>query len=92
MPLEDFYAGDEGFHRLALACEPEWAGCTCQERLLLAVGGDRDLAVVCHYQLGGRVFAWLDSAVPALEGLTPRQCLQSEAGRRRLKECLWRMP
>jgi hypothetical protein len=92
MPLEDFYAGDDGFHQFAVACESEWAKCLHQPRLLSAVEGDLDIAMACHYKLGENVFDWLDSAVLALDGLTPSQCLKSEKGTRRLKECLWRMP
>jgi hypothetical protein len=90
--LEDFYTGDNEFHQFAVTCESEWAKCTDQDRLLSAVDGDLDLAITCHYHLGEGALEWLDSVVPALEGFTPRQCLKSEKLRRRLKECLWRMP
>jgi hypothetical protein len=92
MPLEDYYSGDDGFHQFAITCESEWAKCPHQPRLLSAVQGDLDIAMACHYHLGEQVFHWLVSAVPALDGLTPSQCLKSQKHRRRLKECLWRMP
>ncbi|MSU77878.1 MAG: DUF2384 domain-containing protein [Gemmataceae bacterium] len=92
MPLEDYYAGDDGFHQFAIVCESEWRMCPNQAQLLSAVEGDLDIAMACHLHLGDQVFDWLVSAVPALDGLSPSQCLKSEKGRRRLKECLWRMP
>ncbi|MBN9519880.1 hypothetical protein J0H58_15365 [bacterium] len=45
-----------------------------------------------HYHLGDGAPGWLDREVPARGQLTPRQCLLTAAGRRRLKECLLRMP
>jgi hypothetical protein len=92
MPLEDFYAGDGAFHHFAVACASAWAGCTCREALLREAGGDLDLAMALHYHLGDRALDWLERAVPALDHLTPRQCLLTDAGQRRLKECLLRMP
>jgi len=92
MPLEDYYGGDDGFHELALACALEWPKCAWEVELLDAVGGDLDLAIVLHYHFGEKVFEALQAPVPALEGLTPAECLKSENGRRRLKEYLWRMP
>jgi hypothetical protein len=92
MPLEDYYGGDVGFHELAEACALEWPKCACKVELLDAVGGDLDLAIVFHYHFGDKVFEGLNKQTPALEGLTPAECIKSEKGRRRLKECLWRMP
>lgn len=51
-----------------------------------------DIAMACHHHLGDRALEWLDSIVPALDGLSPRECLKTKKLRRRLKECLWRMP
>ena len=92
MPLEDFYAGDEGFHRFAQSFEAEWRQCADQPRLLAAAGGDLDIAMVLHHHFGERVFDALANKVPALENITPAECLKTESGRRRLKEYLWRMP
>jgi hypothetical protein len=92
MPLEDYYSGDDGFHRFAIACADIWDKCSHKQRLLAAVGGDLDLAMACYYHLGENACDWLSSKVPELEGLTPTECLKSEQERRRLKECLWRMP
>ena len=92
MALEDYYSGDEAFARFAKAVAPEWARCAFQEQLVQAVHGDRDLAVAIWYHLGERALAWMEQTEPPLEGWTPAQCLQTEAGTRRLKECLLRMP
>jgi hypothetical protein len=92
MPLEDFYAGDDVFHRFAMACAAEWGCCDQPDALLRETGGDLDLAMALHYHLGGQALGWLDQAVPALDDLTPRECLKTAAGRRRVRECLLRMP
>ena len=92
MGLEDYYSGDAAFHQYALAVEPEWAGCSLKEQLLAAVAGDKDLAVAIHYHFGARALEWFNEVGPALDGLTPNQCLQTDWGKKRLKESLIRMP
>jgi hypothetical protein len=92
MPLEDYYAGDGAFHDFAVACASAWESSTCQAALLRETGGDLDLAMALHYRRGNGARDWIDLAIPALDHLTPRQCLLTDAGRRRLKECLLRMP
>ncbi len=92
MPLEDYYASDEGFHHFATVCGEEWASCDCQAELLERVGGDLDVAMVLHYHFLKRALGVLSEKVPALEGLTMTECLKLDKGRRRLKEFLWRMP
>lgn len=90
MPLEDYYCGDDRFRDLAKHCEPGWAACDHKEEFLAAVG-ELDLAMVLHQSLDQHAVNWLDGPVPVLEGLTPRECLKTEPGRRRVKECLMRM-
>ena len=92
MPLEDHYAGDEDFHRFATVCGAEWATCDCQAKLLENVGGDLDVAMAIHYHFLERAIGVLSEKIPALDGLTPNECMKSENGRRRLKEFLWRIP
>jgi hypothetical protein len=92
MPLEDYFHGDDGFHLFAVTCEHTWRKCPNQQRLLSAVVGNLDIAMACYHHLGDGAFEWLESAVPALDGLTPNECLKTEKLRNRLKECLWRMP
>src|SRR5262245_825677 len=82
MPLEDFYAGDEGFHQFAVTCESASAKCLNPQRLLSAVCGNLDIATACYYHLGDGAFEWLESVVPALDGLTPSECMKTEQLRR----------
>jgi hypothetical protein len=92
MGLEHYYLGAEAFHRFAAACADEWADCPHQAALLAAVGGDCDLAIVLNFHFGNRYQEYLDNRVPDLDGLTPRACLTSDWGLKRLKSCLHRMP
>jgi hypothetical protein len=45
-----------------------------------------------YYHLRDDALEWLDTRIPALNGETPRACLQTDLRRRRLKEMLMRMP
>lgn len=92
MPLEKYYAGDQAFVGLARAYKTEWEKCNFKEELIAAVDGDIAIATVIFGTLGVQSVPWLEKLVPALDGTSPRQCLKSETGIKRLKECLLRMP
>jgi hypothetical protein len=92
MPLEDYYIGDAAFRSFARLCKRHWRDCGFQDELLEAVGNDRELAMVIYFHLADYALKWLDRRVPALSGAKPRNCLKDARKRRRLKECLLRMP
>ena len=52
---------------------------------------DRELARVIWLRREEHFLNWIDSSIPALEGLTPMDCLSSLGLTNRLKVCLLRM-
>ena len=95
MPLEKYYAVDkteESLAGLAHAYEKEWEECSFKEELIAAVDGDLGIAIVIFGHLGGHALKWLETEVPALDGLTPKECMKTEKVIKRLKVCLTRMP
>ena len=92
MPLENFYSGDECWFEFAALFETQWAKCSFQRELLEKLGGAEDLAMVIYGTLLGTSMDWVEKEVPALEGLKPVDCLNSESGVRRLRTCLHRFP
>jgi len=90
--IEGQYPGDDALRQLLDCYEAEWRQSPFPQQLLDAVGGDELLARGVHALAGRRWRQWLDQSVPALQGLTPRQCLDSPAMVDRLKALIMRMP
>lgn len=61
--------------------------------LLCQIVKEKELAKVIWHSVGeNQSIKWLDTGVPALDDLTPRECLENQVLIKRLKECLFRMP
>jgi hypothetical protein len=93
--LEHYYAGDKDWREFVAVFSEEWKGCPFQEELLDAVGGAVDLAIVIYYQCGNEYedcLEFMESKVPALNGISPKECLKTDWGIKRLRECLMRSP
>ena len=90
--IERQYPGDDALRRLLDCYEAEWRQGPFPQQLVDAVGGDELLARGVHALAGQHWRQWLDQSVPALQGLTPRQCLDSPATVVRLKALIMRMP
>jgi hypothetical protein len=91
MGLEKYYLGDEAFARFSKVFAADWDEFPHKDALLKLVG-DIELARPIAHHLGSDFSEWLHSNVPALDDITPMQCLCSKSGIRRLKSCLMRMP
>ena len=89
MPIEDYYSGDLAFTNLASCYDIEWDKCQIKDQLIEIIK-DHDLAKLIYGSFLDNSIEWLDTNVPALEGLTPKQCLESNRGILRLRECLMR--
>jgi hypothetical protein len=90
--LENYYRGDEAWRRFAQNFHGELEKCPFAEELKSLLGGDEDIANVVYGSVGADALRLISAPVPALSGLSPRECLASPTTINRLRECLQRMP
>ena len=89
--LEEYYKGDAAWRDFAAAVENEIGICPLKESIEKSIP-DSDLANVICFLVGSHSLEWINKQIPALDGMTPVECMNSEAGIRRLKAALMRMP
>lgn len=91
--LEQYYSGDENWQDFVKIAEQN----TClpddyKMKIVQALKGHYDIAIVVYYRLLDESFEWIYKKNPALENLTPIECLETPDLIERLKEALMRMP
>lgn len=89
--LEQYFSGEENWIKLSNYCASFWSDSDIQSKLLAYLENRIDLAQVIYYHLQGNSISWIYSKVPALDNLTPIECLKTEQTTKRLKVCLMRM-
>jgi hypothetical protein len=62
-----------------------------KKELLEILEDDILLANVIYHVIGKNSINWINNKVPALDNLTPKECLKNLEFKNRLKECLMRM-
>lgn len=90
--LENYYPGDASWQKFAALFADEWSTCQFQNNLLSALNNDKEIAMVVYGSVWQNAPTWIDEPVPALNILTPRECMKTEEGQKRLKTMLMRMP
>ena len=90
--LEQYFKGEDSWIKYSNLFGEDWTNSNFQLKLLEKCNGKLDIAKVIFYHLGENSLKWMDSNVPALEDLTPLECLNDEKLINRLKECLHRFP
>ena len=90
--LEKYYQGDDLWRTFAETFSANWEQCNIKNELLVALGGHEDLAKVIFAAVGDSALTWINSPIPALDGLSPQECLRSEVLRKRLRVMLTRFP
>jgi hypothetical protein len=91
-PTDYYENSDEWWSEFAKLGEKEFSNSEIKDQLLSELRYDSELAYVINYFIGERAFQWLDrEGISTLGGLTPRQCLDSEFGLKRLKMLLLMM-
>lgn len=71
--------------------ESYWAESADQKLLMENLDNKPDIAKVIFAKLGDRGLDWIDRKIPALDNLSPKECLNTSDGIKRLKEGLLRM-
>lgn len=92
MSLEEYYPGDDSWRDFVSLFKSEWKNCSFKNELLVRIGGAEDMAMVIYGTLQDSSMKWIESEIPALEGVSPILCLNSDDGIKRLRTCLHRFP
>jgi len=90
--LEQYYKGDKNWIKHSNCFSEHWIDSDFQIKLLGYLDNRIDLAQVIFYHHKKNSISWLNSKVPALDNLTPLDCLNDEILTNRLKVCLMRSP
>ena len=90
--LEKYYAGDEIWGRSVEIFSTHYLDDNAHF-LAKKLDGHLDLAVIIYGKRGLKEgLWWIESEVPALEGVKPVDCLNDPELLKRLRECVMRMP
>jgi hypothetical protein len=89
--LEKYYAGDEAWIDFSGTFE-QFRNKPDVESLARKMGGHLDLACIIYGLVGRGYLNWINTKIPALDNITPFECLNSENLLSRLREMLMRMP
>lgn len=85
-PNRKFSTSEELWNAFASTGADEWERCTFKEELLAEVNNDLDLAMVINHFVCEEYLSWLDRKdISDLGGLSPKECIQSEYGIKRLR-------
>lgn len=91
-PTDYYKNSDEWWHAFAKLGEEEFANSKIMNQLLEELNHNTEVAIIINHFLGQRAFKWLDrEGITELGGLTPRQCLDTDYGLKRLKMLLLMM-
>lgn len=85
-PDRKFPTSDDWWKSFCLLGKDELEQSHIKEDLLSEVNGDEYLAMAINHFVGKNYKAWLDKeGIDVLGGLTPRQCMASSYGMKRLR-------
>jgi len=90
--LENHFVSEAQWVEFAQNFTSGWRDSDDEKQLLQICGKRKDIAQVIFFHVGAKSMKWMHSKIPALDHLTPAECLQDELLIRRLKVCLMRFP
>ncbi|QVN23288.1 hypothetical protein [Burkholderia pyrrocinia] len=89
--LEQYYPGDTSWHRFVDVFGQSKSKQAVQD-LAQSLNGDVELATVIYEVVGAGYGEWIHQKVPALDHLTPVECICDPALTKRLRTALMRFP
>lgn len=89
--LEHYFKGQKNWLEFSESFDNLWTHSDLQETLLMKLNHQIELAKVIYYHTGEKSLDWINKKIPALDNLTPMECLKTEKTTDRLKVCLMRM-
>lgn len=92
--LENYFSGDESWRMFVDLYRETWDACDFQTELIEKLNMHIDIAIVIYGKMTqkNRILSWINTAIPALDELSPIDCLETEILLTRLKTMLMRMP
>ncbi|MEZ5509899.1 MAG: hypothetical protein R3F47_08345 [Gammaproteobacteria bacterium] len=85
-PKRKYSTADVWWHEFAKNGKAEWKECPFKDDLLSIVNQDLDLAMVIYHFIGEHYESWLNRKdIVDLGGLSPKECLGSKYGMKRLR-------
>lgn len=85
-PNRKFPTSEDWWNAFASSGKDEWENCAFREELLSAVNQDLNLAMVINHFVGEKYPSWMDRKdIPDLGGLSPKECIQTKYGIKRLR-------
>ncbi|WP_143331226.1 hypothetical protein [Burkholderia aenigmatica] len=90
--LEQYYGGDESWEQFS-SLFAKYIDLPEVKELATDLNGHIDLAYTIYWVAGPKsAKKWIDSNVPALDGIRPVDCVNDPELVKRLRVCLMRMP
>lgn len=89
--LENYYSGDSAWMEFSEMFD-EFRDDPNVIELAKLFGDQIDLAVVIFGKVGPGYKNWINSKIPALENISPTECVSDATLMKRLREMLMRMP
>ena len=83
---------DDNFNNLARTYDTDWESCTFKQDLLKSLNNHLDIAIVIYGTLLDASMSWISTSVPALDDLSPIQCMNTPSGMKKLKQVLLSFP
>ncbi len=94
MPLEDYYIGDDAFNKFAQTpdakLDADFLKWKKRDELINLCKDDLLLSRTIFRIHWKNAITFMSTKIPALDGITPLECLETSTGVDRLKECLLR--
>lgn len=89
--LEQYFTSEKDWVQFSKPFSDHWVGNESQLSLLIHSNNQSDLAEVIYFYFQENWEVWINKKIPALDGMTPLECIQKKELNTRLKVYLMRM-
>lgn len=89
--FERYFPGEAEWIKFAYSFKNEWGICPNEDEIIRHLNGNKDIAMVAFGINFETTLEWIDTKIPALNNLTPKECLNDSLLMNRLKSMLMRM-
>lgn len=89
--LEGYFPGETEWIKFAYSFKNEWGICPNQDEIIEQLNGHKDIAMVAYGINLETTLRWIETKIPALDNLAPKECFENISLLNRLKTMLMRM-